>query len=100
MLGTMDPAKRAAELGRDIERANHLYYVLDEPEISDTEWDRMFRELQTLEEANPELRTPDSPTNRVGAPPVSKFEQHRHLVPMLSLDNAFSPEELRAFDER
>src|SRR2546423_9280780 len=89
MLHTMDPAKRAAELRREIERNNHLYYVLDQPAISDSEWDRMFRELQDLETKHPELRTPDSPTNRIGAPPLSKFVQHRHLVQMLSLDNSF-----------
>ena len=100
MLQPMDPAKRAAELRREIEHANHLYYVLDSPEISDTQWDKLFRELQDLETKHPDLRTPDSPTNRIGAPPLSKFEQHRHLVPMLSLDNSFSEEELRAFDER
>ncbi len=100
MLHLMEPAKRAAELRREIERNNHLYYVLDQPQISDTEWDRMFRELQEIETAHPELRTPDSPTNRVGAKPLSKFEQHRHLVPMLSLDNSFSEAELRSFDER
>ena len=96
----MDPAKRAAELRREIEHHNYLYYVLDQPEISDTEWDKKFRELQDLETKYPDLRTPDSPTNRVGAPPLPKFEQHRHLVPMLSLDNSFSYDELRAFDER
>jgi len=100
MLSTMDPAKRAAELRREIERHNYLYYVLDSPEISDTQWDKMFRELQDLETKHPELRTPDSPTLRVGAAPLSKFEQHRHLVPMLSLDNAFGEDELKAFDER
>lgn len=100
MLGKMDPAKKAAELRREIEHNNYLYYVLDTPEISDTDWDKKFRELQDLETKHPELRTPDSPTNRVGAPPLSKFDQHRHLVPMLSLDNSFSEEELRAFDER
>lgn len=96
----MDPAERAAELRRLLERHAYLYYVLDAPEISDTEYDRLFRELQDLEAAHPELRTPDSPTARVGAPPVAGFLPHRHLVPMLSLDNAFSPDELRAFDDR
>jgi DNA ligase (NAD+) len=100
MLRAMDPAKRAAELRRELEHHNHLYYVLDQPEISDTEWDLKFRELQNLEAAHPELRTPDSPTNRVGAAPLTKFVQHKHLIPMLSLDNAFGYDELRAFDER
>lgn len=96
----MNPAGRAAELRRLLERHAYLYYVQDSPEISDTEYDLLFRELQDLEVAHPELRTPDSPTARVGAPPVAGFLPHRHLVPMLSLDNAFGEEELRAFDER
>ncbi len=94
------PAERAAWLRAELERHNHLYYVLNAPEISDTEWDAMFRELVEIEANHPELATPDSPTRRVGAPPVSEFPKHRHLVPMLSLDNAFGEEELRAFDER
>lgn len=96
----MDVASRAAWLRSEIERHNILYYVYNRPEISDSEWDAMFRELQEIEEAHPELRTPDSPTLRIGAPPLEGFEQHRHLAPMLSLDNAFGEEELRAFDER
>lgn len=96
----MTPEQRAAYLRREIERHNLLYYVWDKPEISDTEWDGMFRELVELEAAHPELKTPDSPTLRVGAPPLKEFKQHRHAVPMLSLDNAFEEDELRAFDER
>lgn len=96
----MDFAERAAWLRSEIERHNRLYYVNDAPEISDTEWDLLFRELVELEKSHPELITPDSPTQRVGVAPVSKFEPHRHLVPMLSLDNAFGAEEMRAFDER
>lgn len=96
----MNVEQRAAQLRKEIERHSHLYYVLDRPEISDTEWDKLFRELQEIEAQHPELKTPDSPTNRVGAPPLSHFEQHRHLIPMLSLDNAFSEEELHAFDTR
>lgn len=96
----MDPAVRAADLRQELERHNYLYYVLDAPEISDTEWDRLFHELKAIEDAHPELRTPDSPTQRVGVTPVSEFPTHRHLTPMLSLDNAFGAEELRAFDER
>lgn len=99
-LKTMTPAERAAFLRAEIERHNRLYYIEERPEISDTEFDRLFRELQELEERYPELRTPDSPTQRVGAPPVERFETHSHAVPMLSLDNAFSEEELRAFDAR
>lgn len=96
----MDAAKRAEKLRNELERHNYLYYVREEPEIDDTTYDRMFRELVELEEKNPELRTADSPTQRVGAPPVADFPQHKHLAPMLSLDNAFGEEELRAFDER
>ncbi|HEV2150414.1 MAG TPA: NAD-dependent DNA ligase LigA [Longimicrobiaceae bacterium] len=93
-------AARAAELREQIERANHEYYVLDAPTLSDAEYDRLFRELRKMEEAHPELRTPDSPTLRVGAEPASKLEKTEHLAPMLSLDNAFSPEELRAWETR
>src|SRR2546426_9753897 len=93
-------AARAAELRRLIERANHAYYVLDRPEISDAEYDRLFRELQDLEAKHPELRTPDSPTHRVGAEPAEKFRKHRHLVPMLSLANAFNEAELAEWEDR
>ena len=94
----MDPVAKAAELRRQIEHHDYRYYVLNEPEISDSEYDRLFRELKNLEEAHPEVRTPDSPTQRVGTPPIEGFEQHRHLIPMLSLDNAFGHDELRDFD--
>ncbi|MBI1757502.1 MAG: NAD-dependent DNA ligase LigA [Fimbriimonas ginsengisoli] len=93
-------ADRAAELRKLIERHNRLYHQLDAPEISDSEYDALFRELVELESAHPELKTDDSPTLRIGAPPLAEFGQHRHLTPMLSLDNAFSEEELRAFDDR
>lgn len=96
----MDLAARAAELREKIEYHNYRYYVLDSPEISDSEWDKMLRDLQEIEAAHPELRTSDSPTLRVGAPPVTHFTPHRHLVPMLSLDNAFGEGELRAFHDR
>lgn len=96
----MSPAERAAELRRVIEHHNLRYYVLDSPEISDSEYDRLFRELQEIERLHPDLATPDSPTRRVGAPPISHFEEHRHQAPMLSLDNAFGQEELRAFHDR
>jgi len=94
------PAARAAELRRILERANHAYYLLDKPEISDAEYDRLFRELQALEEQHPDLRTPDSPTLRVGGEPAAAFRKHRHLVPMLSLANAFTDAELREWEER
>ena len=76
------------------------YYVLDDPEIPDAEYDRLFRRLQALEQAHPELIRDDSPTRRVGAKPLSAFAQIHHPVPMLSLDNVFSEDELRAFDQR
>lgn len=92
--------RRAAELASEIERHNHAYYVLDAPTVPDAEYDRLLRELQALEAEYPELRTPDSPTQRVGAEPVSGFQTVAHLQPMLSLDNAFSSEELDAFMDR
>ncbi len=94
------PAARAAELRRLVERANHAYYVLDRPEMSDAEYDRLFRELQELEAKHPELCTPDSPTLRIGAEPAAAFRKHRHLVPMLSLANAFNETELAEWEER
>jgi DNA ligase (NAD+) len=100
---TDDAAERAAraeELRRQLERANYQYYVLDQPEISDLEYDRLFRELVELEQQYPELRTPDSPTQRVGAPPQSQLAKHDHLVRMLSLANAFNDDELREWEER
>ena len=94
------PEQRAAELRRLIEHHNHRYYVLDDPEISDAEYDALLGELRDVEEKHPELRTPDSPTQRVGGQPLDKFEQVRHLQPMLSLGNARNEEELRAWVER
>lgn len=93
-------AARAAELREQLEYHNYRYYVLDDPEIPDVEYDRMFRELEELETEHPELRTPDSPTQRVGGAPVEGFAEVRHLLPMLSLDNAFTADELQAFDRR
>ena len=93
-------AARAATLREQIERANYEYHVLDSPTIPDREYDRLFRELQELEREHPELRTPDSPTRRVGAPPQSQLTKHEHLVPMLSLGNAFDDDELQAWEER
>ncbi|HUA09500.1 MAG TPA: NAD-dependent DNA ligase LigA [Candidatus Acidoferrales bacterium] len=94
------PRARAAELRAKIEDANHRYYVLDDPSITDAEFDALLRELIDLETAHPELRTPDSPTQRVGAAPSQRFEPFEHSQPMLSLANAFDEEELRAWDER
>jgi DNA ligase (NAD+) len=95
-----DAAARAAELREAIERANHDYYVLDAPTLSDAEYDRLFRELRELERAHPELQTADSPTLRVGAEPASRLEKTEHLASMLSLDNAFGDDELRAWETR
>src|SRR6266566_1930065 len=95
-----DVRDEVAHLRREIERHNHRYYVLDDPEISDAEYDALFRRLQALEEAHPELRTPDSPTQRVGAAPATEFATVRHRQPMLSLQNAATAEEMAAFDER
>jgi DNA ligase (NAD+) len=96
----VEAAARAADLRERIERANHAYYVLDAPVLTDAEFDRLFRELRELETRHPELRTPDSPTLRVGAEPASRLEKTAHLAPMLSLDNAFTEEELRAWETR
>jgi DNA ligase (NAD+) len=93
-------AGRVEELRTLLDQANYAYYVLDAPEISDAEYDRLFRELQALEAAHPELVAPDSPTQRVGAAPAAALAKHTHLRPMLSLANAFSDEELAAWEER
>ncbi|MEA2470885.1 MAG: ligase [Thermoleophilaceae bacterium] len=94
------PAERAAELRQELERHNRLYYVNDEPEISDADYDALLNELRQIEAENPDLVTPDSPTQRVGAAPLSKFEPARHLQRMLSLANARNEEELLAWDKR
>jgi len=94
------PAERAAELRQELERHNRLYYVHDEPEIGDDRYDAMLDELRGIEAEHPELRTPDSPTQRVGAPPLDRFEQVEHHEPMLSLGNARNEEELRAWENR
>jgi DNA ligase (NAD+) len=88
------------ELRRLIRHHDYLYYVLDRPEISDAEYDKLFQKLKRLEEAHPELMTPDSPTQRVGGQPVEGFAQVQHKVAMLSLDNAYSPDEVREFENR
>jgi DNA ligase (NAD+) len=91
---------RAEALRRELEHHNYRYYVLDDPEIPDAEYDRLLRELQDLEAAHPDLRTPDSPTQRVGAPPLSSFAEVEHRLPMLSLNNALDEAEMREFDRR
>ena len=95
-----DPSGRARALRERLERWNFEYYVLDAPSVPDAEYDRAFRELQQLERDHPELASPDSPTQRVGAAPQAAFGSVRHAVPMLSLNNAFDDEEVIAFDRR
>jgi DNA ligase (NAD+) len=91
---------RVEELRELIDEHNYKYYVLDQPEITDFEWDQLFRELRDLEEKHPELQSPDSPTQRVGAAPVEQFNKVKHRIPMLSLSNAFDEDELRAWHRR
>ena len=91
---------KARKLRAEIERHNHQYYVLDAPLVSDAEYDRLFRELQQLESEHPELAGANSPTQRVGGAPLAQFDQVTHRTPMLSLNNAFSEEEVMAFDKR
>jgi DNA ligase (NAD+) len=95
-----DVRERAAELRRLIEEHNHRYYVLDDPTVSDEEYDALLDELRALESDHPELRTPDSPTQRVGGRPLEKFEPVRHAEPMLSLGNARGVDEFRAWETR
>ncbi|MBI4195900.1 MAG: NAD-dependent DNA ligase LigA [Betaproteobacteria bacterium] len=92
--------KRARQLREEIERHNYRYYVLDAPLIPDADYDRLFRELQELEAQYPALVSPDSPTRRIGAAPLSQFAEITHRTPMLSLNNAFDADEVRAFDRR
>ena len=94
------PAQRAQELRAELRRHEHLYYVLDAPEISDAAYDALMNELKRIEAAHPELLTPDSPTQRVGGKPAEGFKKVRHSRPMLSLDNAYSVEELADWDRR
>ncbi len=95
-----DPGTEVSDLREDLRRHEHLYYVLDKPEISDAEYDALMRHLQELEEQHPELLTPDSPTQRVGGKPREGFTKVRHSAQMLSLDNALNEGELRDFDRR
>jgi DNA ligase (NAD+) len=97
---TAGPAARAHALRAQIEEANYRYHVLDDPQLADADYDRLLRELIDLEEAHPELRTPDSPTQRVGSAVSSDFSPYPHTRAMLSLANAFDADELHAFDER
>ncbi len=100
MGATAVERKRAEQLRRELNEHNHRYYVLDQPSISDAEYDARFRELQALEEKHPDLLTPDTPTQRVGGAPLAEFKPVRHRLPMQSLNNAFEVDELREFDRR
>jgi DNA ligase (NAD+) len=102
MPENLDPAiiQEIERLRETLHHHNYRYHVLDDPEISDAEYDRLMQALSRLEEAYPELASPDSPSTRVGAPPVSRFETMAHSVPMLSLDNAFSADGILEFDKR
>ena len=95
-----EATEQAAHLREELDRHNHLYYVLDQPAISDAQYDALLRELRRLEEEHPELVTPESPTQRVGAEPARGFAEVRHPVPMHSLSNAFDPGELMAWHAR
>src|SRR5215469_9979129 len=97
---TKDIERELDELREEIRRHEHLYYVLDAPEISDAEFDRLMQELKKLEASHPELITPDSPTQRVGGKPREGFVKVQHSIPMLSLDNAYNEEELRNWERR
>jgi DNA ligase (NAD+) len=92
--------QRVARLRAEIDRHNHRYHVLDDPEIPDSEYDRLMQELRALEKDHPSLVVPESPTQRVGGAPVDAFAQVRHRMPMLSLDNAFERDDVVAFDRR
>lgn len=96
----LDPKQRADKLCKLIEHHNHRYYVLDSPEISDAEYDELFDELVELEKEHPELQTPDSPTQRVGAPPLDKFPSKKHSIPMLSLNKATTEDDFLDFNRR
>jgi NAD-dependent DNA ligase len=93
-------AKRHAELVEELQRHDHAYYVLAQPVLSDQEYDRLYRELRDIEAKYPELITPESPSQRVGGKPLDEFESVQHLVPMMSLDNTYSQEEVRAYAQR
>ena len=91
---------RIEKLREEVHYHNYRYHVLDDPEISDAKYDVLFRELEELEKRYPDLLSPDSPTQRIGAPPLEKFDSVSHTIPMLSLANAFSKEETLEFDQR
>src|SRR3989339_670070 len=95
-----EASKKIQKLRKDLERHNYLYYIEAKPEISDRDYDHLMRELLDLEQAFPDLVTPDSPSRRVGGAPLEKFRTVEHQVPMLSLDNTYSREELEEFATR
>ncbi len=95
-----EASTRVEQLRAELTEHNYRYYVLDDPGIADVDYDRLMRELQALESKFPQLLTPDSPSQRVGAPPLSAFETVEHRLPMLSLDNAFDDDEIHDFDRR
>jgi DNA ligase (NAD+) len=95
-----DIKRRIEQLRAEIRRHDYLYYVLNQPEITDQNYDKLFAELKLLEEKYPELITPDSPTQRVSGQPIEGLKEVRHAIPMLSIDNTYSAEELKAFDKR
>lgn len=100
MTTTASPQEQIESLREQLRQHNYRYYVLDDPSVPDAEYDRLFQQLQILEQEHPELITVDSPTQRVGARPLSAFTQVAHEIPMLSLDNAFNEQDLRDFDRR
>ncbi len=100
MARAKPPAEAIRRLREQIVRADHDYYLLDQPTLPDAEYDRLMRELQALEAAHPELVSPDSPTQRVGGAPSREFREVRHAAPMLSLNNAFDEASVAAFDTR
>ncbi len=95
-----NPGAEIEGLREQLRDWNYRYYVLDDPSVPDAEYDRVLRRLRDLEQAHPELITPDSPTQRVGDQPLAQFRQVTHELPMLSLDNAFDADELRDFNRR
>ena len=95
-----DISEQIQSLRQHIRKHDYLYYVLNNPQISDQEYDRLFSELKKLEQQNPELITPDSPTQRVSGKPIEGFGQVKHSIEMLSIDNTYSADELRDFDQR
>lgn len=99
-MAPKDVKAEIESLRRELRRHDHLYYVLNKPEINDQEYDRLYRRLKDLEDAHPDLVTPDSPTQRVGGEPAKGFPSVKHIVPMLSLDNTYSADEIRQFDGR